>query len=164
MRSLVVFYSRTGTTKKIAEAISGALKCDMEEIFDTKNRAGLLGFLRSGMEATFNMTTTLKGIKNDPAPYDIVVVGTPIWSHKISSPIRTYLYQNKGNLKNVALFCTYGSAVADTLADIVEAACGKRPLDCLKVTMDEVMEGAYREKARAFADGLSLRDRGPIAL
>jgi len=160
MRTLVVFYSRTGTTKKLAEAISGALKCDMEEIFDAKNRAGLLGFLRSGMEATFNMTTTLKGIRNDPAPYDIIIIGTPIWSHKISSPIRTYLSQNKVNLKNVALFCTYGSAVADTMADIVEAACGKRPLDFLKVTMDEIMEGTYHEKARAFADGLLSRDLG----
>lgn len=157
MRTLVVFYSRTGTTKKIAEDISGVLKCDMEEIYDTKNRTGLLGFLRSGMEATFNMTTTLKEIRIDPTSYDIVVVGTPIWSHKISSPIRTYLSQHRGNLRNVALFYTYGSAVADTIADIVEATCGKRPLDCLKVTMDEVMEGAYHEKARAFADGLSLR-------
>jgi flavodoxin len=154
MRMLVVYYSRTGTTKKVAESISGVLKCDMEEIFDTKKRTGLLGFLRSGMEATFNMTTTLKEIKNDPAQYDIVIVGTPIWSHKISSPIRTYLSRNKNNLKNVALFCTYGSAISDKIIDTVEAMCGKRPLDFLKVTMDEVIEGTYHEKARAFAYGL----------
>jgi flavodoxin len=29
---LVVFYSRSGTTRRIAKALSEALKCDLEEI------------------------------------------------------------------------------------------------------------------------------------
>jgi len=43
----VVFYPRTGTTRKVAEAIKDALKCDIEEIFDIKKRADLFGYLRS---------------------------------------------------------------------------------------------------------------------
>jgi len=37
MKILVTFYSRSGKTKKVAEAISDILKCDKEEIFDLKN-------------------------------------------------------------------------------------------------------------------------------
>ena len=37
-KSLVVFYSRTGTTKRVAESISNLLKCDVEEVIDTKSR------------------------------------------------------------------------------------------------------------------------------
>jgi len=48
MKILVVFYSRSGRTKKIAEAISDILKCDKEEIFDLKNRKGIPGFLSAG--------------------------------------------------------------------------------------------------------------------
>lgn len=125
----------------------------MEEIFDTKDRAGLLGYLRSGMDTILNRTTRLKETKSDPTLYDIVVVGTPIWCYTISSPLRTYLHQNKGNLKNVALFCTCGDAVGDKIADTVEVACGKRPIDFLKVSRDEVAKGEYYEKVRAFAEG-----------
>jgi len=73
---LVVFYSRTGTTKKVAEAIATKLGCDIEEIIDTKSRRGLLGFLRSGLEATLKRLTTIEEIKNDPASYDVVIIGT----------------------------------------------------------------------------------------
>jgi flavodoxin len=34
---LVVFYSRTGTTKKVGEALADLLQCDSEELIDTRN-------------------------------------------------------------------------------------------------------------------------------
>jgi flavodoxin len=43
MKTLVVYYSRTGTTRKVAEAIAGILRCDIEEVVDTKKRSGILG-------------------------------------------------------------------------------------------------------------------------
>ncbi|MDY6965570.1 MAG: hypothetical protein SVM80_06305 [Halobacteriota archaeon] len=40
MKSHLVYYSRTGTTKKVADAISDIINCDIEEIVDTKDRSG----------------------------------------------------------------------------------------------------------------------------
>jgi flavodoxin len=45
MKALVVFYSRTGATKQVAEALAESLNCDSEELIDTKKRGGPLGFL-----------------------------------------------------------------------------------------------------------------------
>ncbi|MBE3088681.1 MAG: flavodoxin family protein, partial [Actinobacteria bacterium] len=42
---LVVYYSRTGTTRKVAEYITKQLGADMEEIIDMKKRSGIWGFL-----------------------------------------------------------------------------------------------------------------------
>jgi flavodoxin len=39
---LVVYYSRTGMTKKLANSIANLLFADIEEIVDTKNRSGLM--------------------------------------------------------------------------------------------------------------------------
>jgi flavodoxin len=50
MKTLVIFYSRSGKTKKVAEAISEILKCDKEEIFDIKSREGVVGFLSAGTD------------------------------------------------------------------------------------------------------------------
>ena len=60
MKSLVIFYSRTGNTKKVAENIANDLNCDIEEIFDTKNRAGSIGWLSAGKDANTKKLTTLK--------------------------------------------------------------------------------------------------------
>jgi len=86
MKILVVFYSRSGRTKRIAEAILGILKCDKEEIFDLKNRKGIPGFLSAGTDANLRRLTAIKEIKNNPSLYDLVIIGTPVWSSNISTP------------------------------------------------------------------------------
>ena len=47
---LVVYFSRTGHTRVLAEGIARALGADLEEIRDRTDRTGLLGWLRSGAE------------------------------------------------------------------------------------------------------------------
>ena len=41
-KTLVLYYSRTGTTKKLATFIGDVLGADVEEIIDTKNRSGVM--------------------------------------------------------------------------------------------------------------------------
>ena len=55
MKILVVYYSRTQTTKKIGQKISELLNCDIEGINEPTNRKGVLGFLKSGKEASFKI-------------------------------------------------------------------------------------------------------------
>lgn len=78
MKTLVAYYSRTGTTRRVGEAISELLKCDIENIVDKKSRAGVLGYLAAGRDATMKRLTEIESPKFDPATYDLVVVGTPI--------------------------------------------------------------------------------------
>ena len=60
MKCLIVFYSRKGTTKKIAEIISDKIDCELEEIIDTKNRMGFIGWLKAGYDATREKLTIIK--------------------------------------------------------------------------------------------------------
>jgi hypothetical protein len=52
MKSLVVYYSRNGNSKFIAQKIAEKLGADTEEIIDKKNRRGWIGFLTAGRDAT----------------------------------------------------------------------------------------------------------------
>ena len=58
MKNLVVYYSRTGRTKKIAKEIQERLNADIEEIHDVKNREGILGWLSAGRDAGTKKTTS----------------------------------------------------------------------------------------------------------
>ena len=104
MKPLVVFYSRTGTTKKVAESLKKLLKCDSEEILDVKSRKGPIGYLMSGREASMKKLARIKETKKNPSFYDIVLIGTPVWAGTMSTPVRTYISQNKVNFKKVAFF------------------------------------------------------------
>ena len=154
MKILVVFYSRSGKTKKVANTISKILKCDKEEIFDTKNRKGIPGFLSAGADANLRRLTAIKEIKNNPSLYDLVIIGTPIWSSNISTPIRTYLSLYKEDFKNVAFFCTRLGSDFKKVFDGMKNLSQKSPLALLELTSREVKRDQYLQKVKEFTKNL----------
>ena len=76
---LVIFYSRTGATRRLAEALANALQADIEPITDRINRSGIFGYLRSVAESLQKRGASIEPMKTDPASYDLVVIGTPVW-------------------------------------------------------------------------------------
>ena len=152
--ALVVFYSRSGFTRIVARHLARALDADLAELVDTKNRVGVLGYLKSGFDALFHRLTTLEPLSARPETYDVVVVGTPIWNAAISSPVRTFLVQQHAALKKVAFFCTYGGSGNERVFREMEKVCGKAPLGTMAVRDREVggpMEDArIREYVRTF--------------
>lgn len=152
MKALVVYYSRTGHTKKAAEAITRALACDSEEIIDTQKRSGPLGFLRSGYQAMMGKLTVIRDIKKDISSYDILVIGTPIWASTVSTPLRTFIHQYREQFKKVAFFCTCGGTRIEKVFSVMEELCGKKPVSVFSLRTMEVREGDYTEKVKKFAD------------
>jgi flavodoxin len=149
MKALVAYYSRTGTTRKVAERISTLLGGDIEEIHDVKKRSGIIGWLRSARDAASRKLTTLEKVNNDPAIYDIVVIGTPIWNRTVSTPVRTYISQYKGSFKEVAFFRTAGGTGGNPF-DEMESLCGKKPVATLSLRRREVESGHYVKKTEEF--------------
>lgn len=106
MKSLVVYYSRSGNTKFIAEKVAEGLGAETEELVDEKSRSGIGGFLRSGYEALLGAQPKLKETTKDPREFDLIVLGTPVWEGRPSSPIRAYLKSHDLSGKKAAVFCT----------------------------------------------------------
>jgi flavodoxin len=151
MQALVVYYSRTGHTKKVGDDLAKALPGDVEELVDTANRAGPVGWLMSGREGSGRKLAKLQPVKKDPANYDIVVIGTPIWAANMSSPVRTYITENKEKFKNVAFFCTEGSKGSEKAFAEMEEVIGKKPKATLTVTVAELKSGSAADKVKKFA-------------
>ena len=154
MKILVVFYSRSGRTRKIAEVISKILKCDKEEIFDIKSREGIVGFLSAGTDANLRRLTAIKEIKNNPSLYDLVIIGTPVWSSNISTPIRTYLFLYKEEFKKVAFFCTRLGSDAEKVFTDMKNLSQNTPVALLALTSREVARDQYMQKVKEFLKNL----------
>lgn len=151
-RILVVYYSRTGTTKNISKIIGEKLSCRMEEIYDVKNRKGLIGFLTGGKEGFKKHMTVIKPIKKDPSMYDLIIIGTPVWASHISPAIRTYISENWRKFKNVAFFYTQkGSSSNMVFSDMIELI-GKKPVATLQIDGKDLKDESYIDKVQNFAN------------
>lgn len=151
---LVVYYSRTGHTRRVAEAVAKALHADVEELHDRVDRRGIVGYLRSGAEAAFGVSTELEPPKRDPHDYDVVVVGSPVWNFSISTPIRTYLWMERARLPKVAFLLTLGGMGADRVFGQMEDLAAKAPVATLVVPERELSRPMIRRAAAAFEEAL----------
>jgi flavodoxin len=143
---LVVYYSRTGTTAKVADAIKKNLNCDVEQVMDAADRKGIIGYIKSGRDAIYNKTTTIGQIKYNPASYDHIIIGTPVWASRMTPAIRTYIEQNKDNFKKVSFFCTQGGSGGDKVISSLQELCGKKPENTVILSKKDIISHKYLEK------------------
>lgn len=127
MKSLVVYYTRTGNARFVAETIAAEIGADVEEVIDLKKRTGVLGYLSGGSDARRGKETEIASTKKSPAEYDLVIVGTPVWAGRPAPAILTYFKKHDFADKKVAVFFTQGGkkpqAIDETKALIPNSEC-----------------------------------------
>jgi len=159
MKTLVVVYSRTGNTLSVAKRIAGELQADLEVIEDKTDRKGILGFLRSGYEALRKKVPPIAEPKHNLGDYDLVIIGTPIWAGRMSSPVRAYLLRFHGRFGQVAFFATSaGGGHGKALAEMAEFTAAK-PLATVEITSDQVRKGKEVEALKAFLEAVKSQKR-----
>lgn len=154
MKTLVVFYSRTNTNKKVAERLAQKLSGDIEEIKSTKNYRGIFGYLRAGREGLKKIPAKIEPIAKNPADYDLVIIGTPCWAGKIASPVRAYLMGQKDKIKKAAFFCVRGGSDPRAIFDEMAELSGQAPLATLALLTKEVAKNKFKEQVDHFIESL----------
>ena len=158
MKSLVAFYSRTGITKKTAEAVAKALGADIDEIIDEKDRKGIAGYLGGGRDALQKKQTGI-AFKKSPGKYDLVIIGTPVWGARMTPAIRTYIERHKKQLGNskVAFFCTMGGSGYERTIEEMGLISGKKPHATMAVLTREVVKDAHGDKVKLFVEEIKKK-------
>jgi flavodoxin len=106
MNILVIYYSRTGNTKFVAEKIAETLGAELKELIDKKNRKGFWGYLRAGRDSIMKVKTEIEELNIDLDKYELVFLGCPVWVANVPPAIRTYLDRTDLVDKKLVLFCT----------------------------------------------------------
>ena len=149
MKSLVAYYSRTNITKKLAEDIAKSLGADIEEITTEEKYDGKIGYARAGKHALSEKIIETGEQRHDPADYDVVYLGTPVWAGKSSTPLISYIKNNEGRFREVRFFATAGSGGFDTTFKQLEKYA-KAPQKTLALTTKEVKKETYQDKLDEF--------------
>ncbi|HOP08702.1 MAG TPA: flavodoxin [Candidatus Methanofastidiosa archaeon] len=152
MRSLIVYYSRSGHTKDVAKAIAERVSGDIEEIIDKDKRSGPLGFVRSGRESIKDMEADIMEPRANLLEYDLVIVGTPVWASKMSTPVRAYLSKTKENMNNIAFFCTMNTQGDVSTLDGMEKFVDKKAVAKMSFKSKNIKNGKYLDDVGKFID------------
>lgn len=152
MKILVTYYSRTNVTKKLAEEIANRTDADVEKIISKVKYDGKIGYVRGGKDAISAKIIDLEPLKFNPADYDLVYLGVPVWASKAANPMISYIKQNEGKFSNVKFFATAGSSGFEGTFKQMEEFVGKTPLKTLALTTKEVKKDEFKEKLDAFLD------------
>ncbi|HPS94407.1 MAG TPA: flavodoxin family protein [Deltaproteobacteria bacterium] len=83
MKILVAYFTKTGNTRKVAEAIHDAVKQEKPDLLPVKD-------------------------VQDPGTYDLIICGFPVQAHSVPVPVQEFL-KNLKNGQKLAIFSTHGS-------------------------------------------------------
>jgi Flavodoxin len=154
-RILVVYYSRSGTTRQAARAIAEALGADLEELVERRGRAGVIGYARSALDGLLDRLTELEPPRYRPEDYDLVVFGSPVWVSSLSAPVRTYLLRYYDDLEEVAFFCTCGGRGGERVLQQMADLCRDEPAATAVFRQVEVLRGSFYRKVDRFSRAIN---------
>ena len=105
---LCIYYSFSGNTRRAMKEIAEALDAEIVAIDDGADRNGFLGFMSAGRDAMRRSTAPLKPFKTDKPieEYKMVIVGSPVWAGRCSSPIRGLLKRRGLEMSRVSYVIT----------------------------------------------------------
>jgi flavodoxin len=110
-KTLIVYYSRSGKTEIVAKELAEQLSCDIEEISSKKNRQGFGGILTCVFDSVFDRYDEIETVKGDVKGSDQLIIVSPIWIHRVSSPVRTFIKDAGLQGKDIYLILTYNGSL-----------------------------------------------------
>ena len=123
-KKLIVYFSESGNTKKLAEMIQAAVGGDI---------------------------TDIKAPKPDFAAYDLIFLGTPNYSATVAGPMADYIKGIDLTGKTVAPFCTHGMGglqnVGDDMVKLCTASGAAKVYPCIPVKGVDVDQGGEKLEA-----------------
>lgn len=159
-KSLVVYFSRTGTTKSVAEEIQSLTGSDLVELKTVvPYPSSYNDCLAQAQEERANharpeLSTTISNMSE----YDTVYVGYPIWCYTAPMAIFTFLESYDFTGKTVITFCTSGSSsISQSVTEIRAICSGVNVLDGFRAGGSETVEawltriGQIRDQSAAAA-------------
>ncbi len=154
MKTLVVYYSRDGSTREVATALARDLLADIEELDAVPRYVGFLGYFRAGYDSWKGYLPAIGPVRYSPGEYDLVVIGGPLWAGHLATPIRAYLKSHQGEFSRIAAFITYGgSSPAQAIKEVAQLS-GRVPDAEMAVRTKDVAEGTFMQNVSEFVGKL----------
>lgn len=132
MRSLVIYYSRSGQTKFLAQQIASLFHADIEEIQLVKpyppDYTKTIQIVKEEIET--GKPVDINDLNINPNDYDVIFIGSPVWWYTFAPAIKMFLDKYNINGKIIVPFCSHGGGgEANTFTDYAKFLPNSRILE-----------------------------------
>ena len=127
MKAMVIYYSRSGNTEKVAKQIQSDLNCDILKIIPEETYGNYIESCFRVMKERKNkvVPSFVTGIP-DLTNYDVIFLGYPIWAQDVPAFVADFIQQCDVKGKTIIPFATYGMS----------------GINWTRKTLDKICEGA----------------------
>lgn len=153
--TLLAYYSMSGNTRRIADELGKATGADIEEIGEPKPRQGIGGAIRALVDGITRRTPPIRVVRHDPAEYDLVIIGGPVWAGRLAAPVRTYAKRYGSHAPHVAFFCTGSGSDADAAFTDLQTLCQRAPEATLAVDAEHLPEIEHQSELSRFTEQIA---------
>ncbi len=102
MRSLVIYYSKTGNTGIVANTIKKEVGAHVKEVLDYTNQRTVMDYMFTSLIDS----ASIEPQKIDINYYETIFIGTPVWLGSITPAIKKIIDNTDFKNKNIILFNT----------------------------------------------------------
>jgi flavodoxin len=161
-RTLIVYYSRSGTTARVGHALARRLGTD-EVMIQDKRAHGRVSVWRAVLDRLLNTLPPIAPIAAPLDSYDLIVLGTPVWGGRAAAPVRRFLKDYGPSLPAVAFFCTMGGSGAASTFEDMQARLGKPPRASCSFDAKALDNNSYLGALDRFAMQLTDDAHSPLS-
>lgn len=104
----IVFYSRSGHSKRLAQRLNDKLHGDLLEIRAPSYEAQFVGYARAGYDSLRLRDMPIAQAMPSVADFDRVILCGPIWTSYPAVPVRSLLRSGLSASQTIGLFLTSG--------------------------------------------------------
>jgi len=151
---LVVCYSHTGTTRRLAQLLCSHHGWPLGEVLDEHPRAGAGGTWRCFLDSMLRRHPEVRYLGPDPEDFHTVVLMSPIWVYRLAGPMRSFIASRRDALRRVAVISTMGSAGASNALAEIAQVLGRAPILADAFATREIEDGSGTARLIAFGDRL----------
>lgn len=144
MKTLIVYYSYTNNTEKVAKRIAELKKYNILKLEPLVDYSTDYQKVVDEEEAKMDSeeVVELKPINIDLNQYDRIILGTPVWWYTMAPVVRSFLSGNNLNGKKVIAFITNGGWLGHTVNDI-KKYCEIENYINLKFNSDKIQDEKF---------------------
>ncbi len=126
-QNLIVYFTRSGNTRRIANLIQQQVGGTLHEIQPEEPYPGPYGAVveQAKEEIQAGYRPALRSTLDDIKAYDTVFVGSPNWWNTIAPPVAAFLSEYDLSGKIVVPFCTHGGGGLGRIGRDIASLCPK---------------------------------------
>lgn len=159
---LVIFYSYTGVSRRLAQVLAAERGWAIGEVVEERPRSGWSGTWRCVLDTLLRRRPPIRYVGPPPRAFVRVVLVSPIWVYGLAGPMRSFVAREGSGLPSYVVLSTMGSRGAANAEAEIARLLQHPAYVAAGITTREVEDGSFAPRLKAIAQAIAAAPGEPV--